>query len=126
MLHERHWTVEDANAVLPWVGDRIRRMRKARDRLIDDEDVQSSLASRAAVTGGAWPGRENAQAALDLTFGLEQLAKLDIVVRDLDAGLVDFPALRGGEEIYLCWLIEEPAVAHWHAVEAGFLGRQPL
>jgi len=125
MLHERHWTIEDANAVLPWVADRVRRMRGARDRLAD-ESTMTTLPSIATVTGGAWPGRENAEATLELTFGLEQLSRLDIVVRDLDAGLIDFPALRDGEEIYLCWLVDEPEVTHWHAIEAGFMGRQPL
>jgi hypothetical protein len=125
MLHERHWTIENANAVLPWVADRVRRMRRARDRLADDSTM-TTMPSIAAVTGGAWPGRENADATLELTFGLEQLSRLDIVVRDLDAGLIDFPALRDGEEVFLCWLVDEPEVTHWHAIEAGFMGRQPL
>ena len=125
MMHERHWTLEDANSVLPWVADRVQRMRRARDRLSGDSSM-SALPSIAAVTGGAWPGRENAEATVELTFCLEELGRLDIVVRDLDAGLIDFPALRDGEEVYLCWLVEEPTVAHWHALEAGFMGRQPL
>jgi len=125
MLHERHWSIEDANAVLPWVAERVRRMRRARDRLTDDP-AMAALPSASAVIGGAWPGRENAAATLELTFGLEQFGRLDIVVRDLDAGLIDFPSLRDGEEVYLCWLVDEPAVTHWHAIEAGFIGRQPL
>jgi hypothetical protein len=125
MLHERHWTIEDANRVRPWVADRVRRMREARDRLADDP-AMAALPSAATVSGGAWPGRECAAATLELTFGYEQLGRLDIVVRDLDAGLVDFPALRDGDEIYLCWLVDEPVVAHWHAIEAGFMGRRPL
>jgi hypothetical protein len=125
MLHQRHWTIEHANAVLPWLGDRVRRMRRARDLLVDEPGMDA-LASIAVATGGAWPGRKAAGAALELSFGLEQLARLDIVVRDLDAGLVDFAAVRDGEEVYLCWLLDEPAVAHWHAIEAGFIGRQPL
>src|SRR5215468_3053662 len=125
MQHQRHWTIEDANALRPWVGERVRRMRRARDLLVDDP-AMSSLSSLTAVNGGAWPGREAAAASLELTFGYEELGRLDIVVRDLDAGLVDFPALRDGEEVYLCWLLDEPAVAHWHALEAGFMGRQPL
>jgi hypothetical protein len=125
MLHERHWTIEDTNAVLPWVADRVRRMRTARDRLAD-ESTMTALPSIATVTGGAWPGRENAEATLELTFGLEQLSRLDIVVRDLDAGLIDFPALRDGEEVYLCWLVDEPEIEHWHELDAGFAGRRPL
>ncbi len=59
-------------------------------------------------------------------LGFEALEQLDIVVRDLERGLVDFPAVIDGREVYLCWLIDEPAVGHWHGVEAGFAGRRPL
>ena len=48
------------------------------------------------------------------------------MVRDLERGLVDFPSLIDGREVYLCWLLDEPAVGHWHGVEAGFAGRRPL
>lgn len=125
MLHDHHWSIEDANAVLPWIRSRVQRMRRARDRLVRDPQL-TAVGGAAATTGGAWPGREAAEAALELVFGFEDLGRLEIVVRDLDAGLVDFPAIRDGDEIYLCWLLDEPSVMHWHAVEAGFLGRQPL
>jgi hypothetical protein len=125
MLHRRHWTVEEANAVIPYVTERLRSLRAARDRILE-ESAPRPLASLATVTGGVWPGRPHAEAGLELTLGLRELEEHDIVVRDLDAGLVDFPALRDGEEVYLCWLLDEPAVSHWHAVEAGFRGRQPL
>jgi hypothetical protein len=125
MLHERHWTIEDANAVLPWVADRVRRMRRARDRLAGESSM-TELPSLAAITGGAWPGRENAEATVELTFCLEELGRLDIVVRDLDAGLIDFPALRDGEEVYLCWQEGEDAIGFWHEPDAGFGGRRPL
>ena len=59
-------------------------------------------------------------------LGLQAFERLEIVVRDLDRGLIDFPTLRDGEEVYLCWLLDEPEVAHWHAIEAGFPGRRPL
>ena len=61
-----------------------------------------------------------------MALGFDQLEELDVVVRDLERGLIDFPSLLGGEEIYLCWLLDEPAVGHWHAPESGFGGRQPL
>ena len=48
------------------------------------------------------------------------------MVRDLERGLVDFPSVIDGREVYLCWLLDEPAVGHWHGVDAGFAGRRPL
>ena len=78
------------------------------------------------TAGGAWPGRDVAGAVLSLFSAAEQLEAMDIVLRDADRGLVDFPSIRDGEEIYLCWQAGEPRVAGWHEPDAGFAGRQPL
>jgi hypothetical protein len=125
MLHARHYTVEEANATLGAVGATVRRVRDARRRLMAI-GFDAKLATLSELTGGAWPGREHAEAALEMALGFDHLEALDVVVRDLERGLIDFPSLLGGDEVYLCWLVGEPAVSHWHAVEAGFGGRRPL
>ena len=125
MLHARHWTPAEANQLRPIVGATVRRLRAAREVLAQD-GFDSEFALRAESTGGAWPGSERAKASVDVTLGFEALERLDIVVRDLDRGLVDFPAVLDGREVYLCWLLDEPAVTHWHAIESGFAGRKPL
>ncbi len=103
----------------------MRRLRAAREVLAQD-GFDSEFALLAESTGGAWPGSERAKASIDVALGFEALERLDIVVRDLDRGLVDFPAVIDGREVYLCWLLDEPAVTHWHAIESGFAGRKPL
>jgi hypothetical protein len=125
MLHHRHWTPEQANALLPIVGDTVRRLRDARRRLVEG-GFAAELAELADATGGAWPGPERARASIEVALGFEQIERLDLVVRDLERGLVDFPAVIDGREVYLCWLLDEPAVGHWHGVESGFAGRRPL
>jgi hypothetical protein len=125
MLHERHWTVEEANEARDFVAGRLRAMRAARRRLFGS-DGHAEMAALAPVNGGAWPGRSHAAAAVELALGLEQLADLDIVVRDLDQGIVDFPALLEGDEVYLCWREGEPGVDHWHDPENDFTSRRPL
>jgi hypothetical protein len=125
MMHHRHYTVDEANAKLDLVGRIVRRIRAARRRL-EAEGFNPEFVSLAELSGGAWPGREHAAAALELALGFDQLEELDVVVRDLERGLIDFPSLLGGEEIYLCWLLDEPEVGHWHAPESGFGGRRPL
>jgi Uncharacterized conserved protein (DUF2203) len=125
MLHRRHWTPEQANELLPIVGATVRRVRDARRRLAE-QGFDTQLAMLAETTGGAWPGAEHARGSVEVALGFDCLERLDIVVRDLERGLVDFPALRDGHEVYLCWLLDEPAVGHWHGVEAGFAGRRPL
>jgi hypothetical protein len=125
MLHHRHWTPEQANALLPIVGDTVRRLRDARRRLVEHAN-DTDLAERATATGGAWPGADRARDSVVVALGFEQLERLDLVIRDLERGLVDFPSLIDGREVYLCWLLDEPAVGHWHGVESGFAGRRPL
>ena len=125
MLHHRHYTAQEANHQLEAVGAIVRRIRDARHRLgVEDED--SGFSTLAELTGGAWPGAEHATASVEIALGFSQLETLDVVVRDLEQGLIDFPSLLDGEEVYLCWMLGEPSVGHWHAVEGGFLGRHPL
>jgi len=125
MMHHRHYTVDEANRKLRAVGAIVRRVRDARRRL-GREAPDGDFATLTELTGGAWPGAEHARAALEVALGFDRLEELDVVVRDLERGLIDFPSLIEGEEAYLCWLLDEPSVGHWHAPGAGFGGRRPL
>ncbi len=124
MEHRRHFSVEQANALRPWIADRVERLRKLRTDLRGSE--LGPFAPLATASGGAWPGREHAQAIVHLQLTLEELRRSDIVIRDLDRGLIDFPAVRDGDEVYLCWLVGEPEIRHWHELESGFAARRPL
>ena len=123
--HERHYTVEQAEAARPWVAERVERIGDALEALRSPA-ARAALEEMDATAGGSWPGREVAAAVLSLFAAAEQLEAMDIVLRDADRGLVDFPSIRDGEEIYLCWEAGEPRVAWWHEPDAGFAGRQPL
>lgn len=126
MRHARHYTLDEASAALEWVGDTLERMRAARDRLLD-EDAREALADASQGNGGGNPGRAVSEAFLELREAAASLRELDIVLRDLDRGLIDFPSLRDGEEVYLCWVeSEEDSIGYWHEVDAGYAGRQPL
>jgi hypothetical protein len=125
VIHERHFTVEEANALLPKVEPALRKLREARDRLTDTE-AHEALSGAAPGNGGGGPGREVGEAFLDVRRLLAGLLELGIVVRDVDRGLIDFPAVRDGREVYLCWQLDEDEVAFWHDLESGFGGRRPL
>jgi hypothetical protein len=125
MRHERHYTVEEANAALPWVRERVERLRAARERLGDDE-ARHALDQASPGNGGGEPGRVVSEGFVAMRDALNELQAVDVVLRDLERGLVDFPALRDGEEVYLCWIEGEPEVAFWHRPDAGFAGREPL
>ena len=124
-MHERHYSVEQANAAIGWVRERIERMRAAREQL-GDEEARAALADAAPTNGGGEPGLVVSEAFLDLRNALMELNEMDIVLRDLERGLFDFPALRDGDEIYLCVEDGEDEIGYWHDIEAGYGGRQPL
>ena len=125
MNHERHYTVEQANAALGWVGERLERMRRAREQL-NDEETREALGEATPQNGGGAAGRRVSEAFLDLRSALLELQSVEVVLRDLERGLLDFPAIRDGREVYLCWEEGEDEIAYWHDLESGYAGRQPL
>ena len=125
MRHRRHYTLDEARAQLHWVSDRLAAMRGARERLTD-ADARAALAGGSGGNGGGALGKRVGEAFLALQADAEEMAERDIVLRDLDRGLVDFPALRDGREVYLCWVDGEPDIAFWHHLDAGYAGRQQL
>jgi hypothetical protein len=125
MRHDRHYTLEQARAELPWVAERIAEMRDARARLTD-EDTRHALAGGSAGNGGGAPGKRVGEAFLELQSAVVAFDERGIVLRDLDRGLVDFPAIRDGREVYLCWVDGEEDIGYWHELDAGHGGREAL
>jgi hypothetical protein len=125
MRHERHYTLAQANAAIDWVRERIDRMRAAREQL-GDEEARAALTEAAPGNGGGAPGTVVSEAFIDLRDALLELQGVEVVLRDLDRGLVDFPALREDREVYLCLEDGEDEIGYWHDLEAGFGGREPL
>lgn len=127
MHHEHHYTLEQASAVRGWVSERIDSIRRSQESLVELGDrARTAISALDPQTGGSYPGREVAAALVELSRALNELDAVDVVVRDVERGLVDFPTLRDGEEVYLCWLVDEDEIRFWHAPDAGFAGRQPL
>ena len=125
MRHSRHYTLEEARAQLSWVADRLATMRDARERLTDD-GARHALDESAPGNGGGRAGRRVGEGFLDLQAGAAEFEERGIVLRDLDRGLIDFPSIRDGREVYLCWIDGEPDIAFWHELDAGFAGRREL
>ena len=127
------FTPEEANEALAEVRPVAERMVRARRTLTAAVRRQRELVMRIAGNGGDLsPGEvrdataeaERAVAAIDECVAVLEAA--GVQVKDLDEGLVDFPARHAGRDILLCWKVGEPAVAHWHGVDEGFAGRKPL
>ncbi len=125
MRHERHYSLEQANAALEWVGERLERLRSAHASLTDEE-ARAALGEAAPQNGGGEPGTVVSRGFLGLQATLRELQEMEIVLRDLDRGLIDFPSLRDGDEVYLCWIEGEADIGFWHELDAGFAGRKRL
>lgn len=125
MIHERHYTRAEANSMLPRLESLLGDLRDARDRLTDSE-LHEVLGDSAPTNGGGDAGRKVGEAFLEVRAMLGALEQLGLVMRDLERGLIDFPALLDGREAYLCWQAGEEEVAFWHGLEEGFAGRRPI
>lgn len=126
MNHQRHYTLEQATAAMPWVRERLERLRAAH-ALLGDKEAREALSEATPGNGGGEPGQVVSEGFLALRSALIELQQMEVVLRDLERGLVDFPSMRDGREVYLCWVEqEEDEIGYWHDLEAGFAGRQPL
>ena len=124
-MAERHYTLEQANAALDWVRERIDRLRTAREGL-NDEEAREALHESGPTNGGGQPGRVVSDAFLEMRNALTELQAMEVVLRDLDRGLVDFPSIRDGREVFLCWEEGEEEIGFWHDLDSGYGGRNPL
>jgi hypothetical protein len=125
LVHERHFTREEANTLLPRLTDLLNQLREAKDELTDTE-AHEALAEAAPTNGGGDQGRQVGVAFLEVRSLLEALEQSGIVLRDIDRGLVDFPAVIDGREVYLCWELGEGDVGFWHDLDGGYGGREQL
>lgn len=122
------FTVEEANALLPTVRNILARIQRAHKRIYAyRHDAKKAAEGAERGGGGLLQGVAYANLLMDLTSQTNELESLGVQLKDFDRGLVDFPSLRDGKVVLLCWQIGEgDELAWWHDVEAGFAGRTPL
>ncbi len=133
MSSEPTFTPEQANALLPEVRPLVEQMVAAKRALDEAQERRDEVGRSISGNGGGIPPHELAELNEDLEGRaavlagiVEEIHELGLLVKDFDSGLVDFPSLRNGEEVLLCWQLGEDEVAFWHGLEDGFAGRQPL
>ena len=132
-MAERHFTPEEANALLGQVRPVAESLVAHRRAFTVAAARRARLTQRISGNGGDFDPQEPSELdeqlqreAEAVAGAVEELQALGVLVTDLDRGLVDFPALRDGEEVLLCWQVGEGEVAYWHGLEEGFAGRKPL
>ena len=122
------FTIEEANALLPSVRKIVARIQRAHGKLSQYRDEAKKAAEAAEQGGGGVAeGLAYARALTQLTIQISELESLGVQLKDFERGLVDFPSLREGRVVLLCWQMGEgDELEWWHDVDAGFAGRTPL
>jgi len=126
----RFYSIDQANARLRDLGPILHKLKADRDAVAD---AQRELVRFRATNGNRQHAEElkaREDGIRDLVFRMErhvaQIVAWDVTLRDIETGLVDFPALVNGRQVCLCWRLGEDAIGWWHEMDAGLAGRKPL
>jgi hypothetical protein len=130
----RRFTLEEAQGFLPQIEKGLREVLSLKSQYEEAESSIQSFAHRVMMMGGVLVDRKTVadnKARRDgvlerLKTALEGIQEVGCIVKDLDMGLVDFPTLFRGKEVYLCWKLGEVDIRFWHSVDEGFAGRQKI
>jgi hypothetical protein len=133
-MADKYFNRHEAEELLPVIGQFLEDARKQKRTLDSITAEISNAALRIMMLGGSLPPfaelhRKKSQCekvAEQLARTIDEIQQTGCLVKDLETGLVDFPSLRGGEEVYLCWKLGEKRIGYWHGIEEGFAGRKPL
>jgi hypothetical protein len=130
----RYFTLQQAEKLLPEVESAIREAIHQKSIYQQAEEEWQSFASRVTMLGGVRVDHSQVMdmkqrresSAMRLKGAVEKIQDYGCVVKDLDIGLIDFPTLFHGEEVYLCWKLGESGIEFWHGVQEGFRGRKAI
>ena len=122
---KKHYTRDEARALLPQIRQWLKQMSRLQAEVRKCEERLSGLMAPGADLGGplvnTW-----AKTTIELEAAFGQFQQREIQLKDLDRGLIDFPAIIGGKEVFLCWEQDEEDIEFWHDLDAGYGGRERL
>jgi hypothetical protein len=133
-MADKYFDRREAEELLPAIEPFLEEAQKQKRALDSITADISNAALRIMMLGGSLPPfaelnrkkNQREKVAEQLNQTVDEIQQTGCLVKDLDTGLVDFPSLRGGEKVYLCWKLGEERIGYWHGIEEGFAGRKPL
>ena len=121
----KHYTIDEARALLPQIRRWLQQLDELRGQLQKAEPRVQGLMERVDDAGGDLINRwVRAMAAFRTVMA--EFESREIQLKDIELGLLDFPAIIGGREVFLCWEKDEEDIEHWHDLDAGYAGREKL
>ncbi|EQB63240.1 MAG: hypothetical protein RBG1_1C00001G0819 [candidate division Zixibacteria bacterium RBG-1] len=126
LIYKKHFTLEEANKLVPQFTQYFDEIFTLHN-ILKKERNQKELVTQSLSKNGGWSkSAEYLENSFKVSKLLDKILATGAVVKDLQRGLIDFPHLSEGKEVYLCWQIGEKQVKFWHDLESGYAGRQPL
>jgi len=122
---KRHYTVDEAREMIPQLRLWLTELRQHREKLQRIDDRLGQMLATGADSGGTLVNDSIRQLA-GIQKYLAYFRELEIQIKDIDRGLVDFPAVVAGKEVFLCWEEDEESIEFWHDLDTGFTGRARL
>ena len=122
----RYFTLEQANEALQIIRPIMEEVQTIRQKILTSQPAAWTAIEKSVGNGGNRALSAMIQDFEKLDALVHRILETDVLIKDINIGLLDFPALRSGREVYLCWQYGEGEIAFWHEVEAGYAGRQPI
>ena len=122
---EKHYTREEARALLPKLREWLGRLEELKEKLDKNDQRVASLMTSGQDAGGSLVN-ESVRLKGEIKGVLQNFERREILIKDLERGLVDFPAIVGDREVFLCWEKDEEDIEYWHDIDSGYAGREPL
>lgn len=122
----QYFTLQEANAALETIRPLMDEVQEIRQKILDKQPEAWPAIEKSAGNGGNRALGQMVQDFERLDALVHRIQDTGVQIKDINTGLMDFPALRDEREVYLCWQYGEDDIAFWHEVEAGFAGRQPI
>lgn len=122
----RYFTLEQANETLELIRPWMDEVQAIRRKIMSSQPEAWTAIEKSVGNGGNRALSDMIQDFEKLDALVHRMLETDVLIKDINIGLLDFPALRNGQEVYLCWQYGEGEIAFWHEVDAGYAGRQPI
>ena len=121
----KHYSLEEARALLPEVRDWLKKLVQLRQQISQSDQKLGQVLAAGNDLGGEMVNHW-IRALSQIQKLLQEFQKRHIQIKDLDRGLIDFPAVIGGKEVFLCWEQDEEDIEYWHDLDTGYAGRERL
>ena len=125
-MPQRYFTLQEANETLNLIRPLMDEVQAIRRKILKNQPAAWPAIQKSAGNGGNRTLSNMVQDFEKFDALIHQIQATDVLIKDINLGLLDFPALKDGRQVYLCWQYGEGEIAFWHEIEAGYAGRQPI